>query len=300
MPRDALRNLPLPDHAGLCYQRAAPLRSSDGKFDSDRARPFFDHLESLKPDASYNDAQQRWQESFKAAIGAKRALLWSVIAETRLLIGHGNPAPTEVGLTLGHTFGMPVLPGSGLKGLCAHYTQVVYGPDPDEDDAERDRFRGPRFNEQGRLVVAPGDVYKRLFGTPPSGARDDEDDDKLSGEDGDKPNSDKFGARGEVIFHDAWLEPGPPPLARDVLAVHQPSYYTKGQAPVDHESPIPVSFLTVRPGARFTLALTSDADDAAKLLDLAKRLLSEALEHWGVGGKTAAGYGRLRAVEARR
>ena len=27
MPRDALRSLPPPDHAGLCYQRAAPLKS---------------------------------------------------------------------------------------------------------------------------------------------------------------------------------------------------------------------------------------------------------------------------------
>lgn len=283
MPRDALRDLrDLPDHAGLCYQRAAPIKSGDGKFDSDRARPFFEHLERLAPDASYTAAQRRWKASFEAAQGAGRALLWSASAETRLLIGHGNPAPTGVGLTLGHTFGMPLLPGSGLKGLCAHYTQVVYGPDPGEAAAERAPFRGPRYDDKGRLVAPPGDVYRRLFGAPPTGGRDDD------------------GARGEVIFHDAWLEAGPPPLARDVLAVHQPSYYTKGQAPVDHESPIPVSFLTVRPGARFTLALTSDADDAAKLLDLAKRLLSEALEHWGVGGKTAAGYGRLRTVEARR
>lgn len=37
---------------------------------------------------------------------------------TPMAIGLGNESPTEVGLSLQHTYGMPVIPGSALKGLC--------------------------------------------------------------------------------------------------------------------------------------------------------------------------------------
>jgi CRISPR-associated protein Cmr6 len=45
----------------------------------------------------------------------------------------------------------------------------------------------------------------------------------------------------------------------------------------------------VKPGARFLAAVTAPPD----LLGPAQRCLLEALELWGIGGKTAAGYGRL-------
>src|SRR5690606_20321350 len=53
--------------------------------------------------------------------------------------------------------------------------------------------------------------------------------------------------------------------------------------------PTPIAFLTVRPGACFLFALSGPAD----CTELAAQLLREALEKWGVGGKTSAGYGRL-------
>ena len=32
-----------------------------------------------------------------------------------------------MGLTVHHTWGVPVIPGASLKGLCAHYTAATYG-----------------------------------------------------------------------------------------------------------------------------------------------------------------------------
>lgn len=105
-----------------------------------------------------------------------------------------------------------------------------------------------------------------------------------------------------MVFHDALYIPGSGldrrtnkdrPYAVDVLTVHQKSYYdAKGwnAHPNDWENPVPVSFLTVRPGARFLLA--ASGPDA--WVRLAFSLLRDALVEWGVGGKTTSGYGHIR------
>lgn len=45
----------------------------------------------------------------------------------RLIIGLGGESVLETGLTLQHTYGTPIVPGSALKGLVAHYCDQVYG-----------------------------------------------------------------------------------------------------------------------------------------------------------------------------
>jgi CRISPR-associated protein Cmr6 len=62
------------------------------------------------PDA-YAAALERWQAATADAV--------RLSATTRgpLALGLGNASPYEVGLTLHHTFGVPYLPGSALKGL---------------------------------------------------------------------------------------------------------------------------------------------------------------------------------------
>ena len=109
---------------------------------------------------------------------------------------------------------------------------------------------------------------------------------------------------GLVVFHDALYVPdsatGRMPFAVDVLTVHQKSYYGQdkerggiaGQRwPNDYDSPNPVGFISIRPGTRFLLALSGEGEWPA----LARDLLSEAISAWGVGGKTSAGYGHIRA-----
>jgi len=50
-----------------------------------------------------------------------------------------------------------------------------------------------------------------------------------------------------------------------------------------------VSFLTVKPGLKFLIALSGPKE----WTDLALELLKKALILWGVGGKTSSGYGRF-------
>ncbi len=88
------------------------------------------------------------------------------------------------------------------------------------------------------------------------------------------------------MSHDRW-HPG----------VHQTDSYNsegKSHGPNDYTSPNPIAFLTVAPGVRFLVALSGPPD----LRRLAKDLLKEALQAFGVGAKTSLGYGRLKSDSA--
>jgi len=95
------------------------------------------------------------------------------------------------------------------------------------------------------------------------------------------------------MFHDALYVPDSiadnKPFAADVLTVHQKSYYESlgRSAPNDYDILKPVAFLTVRPRCRLLLALSGPRE----WTELAGQLLKAALEAWGVGSKTSAGYG---------
>ncbi|AEI63915.1 type III-B CRISPR module RAMP protein Cmr6 [Corallococcus macrosporus] len=246
-------------HAGLVYERYAPEKAHDGP--QDLWGKWLSRLEEHPEPEDYAEAFKRWEDALRQSYTAS----FTARAASRLLVGHGNASPTEVGLTLHHTWGVPVVPGSSLKGVLAGYLRAVYG-----DGAKEER--------------------RRLFGVP--------------GEDGAPEQA----HRGEVIFHDAqWVplargngEAGTRSfLARDVLTVHHSAWYGgKPDWPNDYEPPNPVAFLSVRPGGRFLVALSlapgTEADPQAEdFLAWTARRLDEALRHWGVGGKTAAGYGRL-------
>lgn len=100
---------------------------------------------------------------------------------------------------------------------------------------------------------------------------------------------------GALIIFDA-LPSQPPKLEIDILNPHYSEYYQNpAKPPADYLSPIPVFFLTVAPGYdfEFFLAARKDPKSEQAKQDLATglRLLQEALETLGAGGKTAVGYG---------
>ncbi|MCG8418424.1 MAG: type III-B CRISPR module RAMP protein Cmr6 [Proteobacteria bacterium] len=290
--RDIRRKLDgIPEHLGLAYEVWTPDEDNDGKIpDRDRDTWLDDIVVKSQPSADflarYRIAYQRWVST----LAGLEHRTWIARTQRRLLVGHGQPAPTDVGLRLHHTWGVPVIPGSALAGLLAHFVQTCYGPDRDrrqDDDAERLPYAGPRYApETGRAVESPGTFYVRLFGAPPV----------VDGDGVAHP-----ARRGGLIVHDAlWIPPDRDRdaqqfLLRDVVTPHHHTYYSEHTSstaawPNDHDDPIPISFVTVGPQTRFLIALTCpDAD----LLDRACRYLGAALASWGIGAKTAAGYGRL-------
>ena len=190
----------------------------------------------------------------------------------RLVVGLGSENILETGIRLHHTYGMPLIPGSALKGLAAHYCHQVWGATdknfqkPTEPEAEAYRRflggQGPR----------PEDNFHRLlFGTT---------DDS-----------------GCIVFHDAWLTPdSPTPLVLDVMTPHHMKWneVDSPTAPTDFDNPTPVPFLSMTGAFRVAVSWHGPTSDKAKnWTELAFSLLRDALKDWGIGGKTTSGYGRL-------
>jgi len=297
--REALRDIGTPDHPALAYDAWAPV-GQDGKLPDGDRDPWLDSIEGLRAPDDYRHAFDRWRATFDQERGDRT---FELELAGRLLVGHGNASATDVGLTLHHTWGVPILPGSAIKGILAHYVEATYGPsDPSRpiweqsgNERERANFQGVTWKckKSRRIQRGPGPMFSALFGAP-----DAEEDDRARAQ-----GLDAGATAGSVVFHDALYVPesamvdlpngsrGERPLAADVLTVHHRDYYdSSGESPPnDFDRPNPVAFLTVRPGARLLFALSGPADWTA----LAEELLVAALQEWGAGGKTATGYGRF-------
>lgn len=190
----------------------------------------------------------------------------------RLIIGLGGENVLETGITLHHTYGTPIIPGTALKGLASHYCDRVWGWGANKPGFKRNK-----------------EYYKIIFGS----TADSVDKDS-----------------GHIIFHDAWITPNSleGSLKTDVMTPHHSDYYSgaplpSGElaAPTDFDSPKTITFLSIF--GTFHIAVSCDVVgekneagnefEGQKWAELAFGLLTDSLRDWGIGGKTNAGYGRL-------
>lgn len=259
------------DHAGLALEKLLERHDPKSVKSEDRAdRKLLESLEKLNPSSpAYQIAFGRWLEALNntvrhadsgtqenAVLDGVASIQFTATTVTPLAIGLGNASPLEVGLALHRTYGTPYLPGSALKGLARRAATAT-------------RIENPQA-----LGV--------LFGEAPEGKR---------------PGLDaRPGSAGHVAYWDAWLEPGnESPFQLDTITVHHPKYYgSRGQDgfPTDFDDPTPVPFLSVKPGTRFRVILSSASNGPAQAwLHAAAEILQHGLERIGLGGKTNAGYG---------
>lgn len=239
-------------NAGLLMDRylQVPIKDEDKDHPTARRVLFEAMCKSLAQSKEIYTAAFERREAFFKDLKSKG------LFETagRLVIGLGGENVLETGLTLNHTYGTPMIPGTALKGLAAHYCEQAWG-------AADERFK------------LGAEYHKVIFGTT-------EDS-------------------GHIIFHDAWIAPMSleGSLQPDVMTPHHGDYYSdeKGLTPpTDFDDPNPVTFLSVV--GSFLIAISCDVpgpigDEWAERIF---ELLSDALREWGIGGKTNAGYGRLR------
>ncbi|NIA13610.1 MAG: type III-B CRISPR module RAMP protein Cmr6, partial [Nitrospiraceae bacterium] len=235
------------EHPGLLLQRYLMRQASP-----DERRNLYDAVmqaaRSRSLYAVYEKAFERWQ-AFSSREQACRSE--QLATPGRLIIGLGSTNVLETGLRLHHTYGVPIIPGSALKGLASHYCHEVWG-----------QRRVEMVVEENRLFRRGGSHHKLLFGTTDDG--------------------------GVITFHDAWLTPGSlreKPLRLDVMTPHHPKSQTGHVSQTDFDSPVPVSFLSVVGTFDIRLAWAGPADTqpdkAESWAGLAMTLLKEALSEWG-------------------
>jgi CRISPR-associated protein Cmr6 len=196
----------------------------------------------------------------QALLTGPRTLAGRAAVQGRMVVGLGNKGVLEVGVTLDHTWGVPVIPGSALKGLAAATAhQLVGGPEWSK-----------AIDEKGQALAREPNSYDVVFG---------------STED-----------RGGVIFHDAWWVPTNRwPLELDVITVHHSGYYGAGnEAPSDFDNPNPVSFLSCTGSYLVVVEASAHLPQPIEpWLESAMVLLKQGLASLGVGAKTSSGYGLM-------
>lgn len=125
------------EHPGLRWQRLLPGLARD------QVERHLNHATAAhRASNAYQAGFQRWSAAMDQWPGTRRA---TITAVTPVAIGLGGASPTETGITLHHTYGVPYLPGSALKGLARRAASqtsltdrdraVLFGSSADSDAA---------------------------------------------------------------------------------------------------------------------------------------------------------------------
>jgi CRISPR type III-B/RAMP module RAMP protein Cmr6 len=190
--------------------------------------------------------------------------------EWRMVVGLGGESVLETDITLHHLYGLPIIPGSALKGLTRAYVMAE----------KKEYFVLSEMPEATRGLGLEGKtdhpIIQHIFGTQKEA--------------------------GTVLFFDAFPTKGEAKFVVDIMNPHYPNYYNSLKSrniipPANDQSPNPIPFLAVMDNTNFTFALAPrDPNNLQhhKHVELVKGWLLEALQNYGVGGKTSAGYGYFR------
>ncbi len=103
---------------------------------------------------------------------------------------------------------------------------------------------------------------------------------------------------GTVIFFDAMPINGEAGFVLDIMNAHYPNYYGEKKAPTNDQNPNPVTFLTVT-NTTFMFAVAARNPKYQSDVEKVVGWLKDALQKYGVGGKTSAGYGYFKDVHDR-
>lgn len=192
-----------------------------------------------------------------------RLMVKELSTNWRLAIGLGTESVLETSMTLHHTYGFPYIPGQAFKAAIRSFVINIYFGNEDEALKSND--------------------FCTLFGAGDKGV-----------------NNEQAGA---LIFFDVYPV-GVPKVVKDIMNPHFGEYYQDGsnKVPGDYYDPIPVNFLTVidtsynfmvgvRKGKEIKFTESIFGDSA--VMDQVADWIEKSLSIFGIGAKTAVGYGRF-------
>ena len=275
--------------------------------------------------AALNKSDTAWtrrlieRQSVLSNQGADHQVTFRALSTAPFATGLGNEHPLENGFAFLNPYGLPYLPGSGVKGVVRRAAEEL---------------ANTHFFGSTSQWTLP-DVW-RLFGFEPwlastGGAEADWEDFVDGFEVGDKEidryladslgccsptykelrqkigrgdaplrlllRERKLHIRGALSFWDVIPQIKGGKLAVEIMTPHQKHYYQEGKPPHDSGQPNPISFLTIPPGSSFTFHVLCDLRRSGGLGDSWKTLLESAFAHafdWlGFGAKTSVGYGAM-------
>lgn len=305
--QDALRQ-----NAERCESRSLFMDrfANPGAKDSGNVHPRRDWFTALLGKAAVRSAsasRRAWLAQI--AVRGQGPILYAQL-QSRLMVNMAGGVMENAGLCLDR-FGLPYLPGSAVKG-CARRMAI--------QELLEARELGKPLPDIARLLADIALVFgwgEQDWSSRQKDRRFISDFAYAVGESSwDEvarlarallPRTDHFA--GSVSFLPAYpvdlgkigqMEGLPvelPPFGKlelDVLTCHHGKYYSGNLAmPValDNEEPVPVVFPTVAAGHVFDFAILPLRDCAQSLLDQARTWLATGLSSFGLGAKTAAGYG---------
>lgn len=240
----------------------------------------------------------RQQQAFDAVASADTRLCLDAKSIAPFTTGLGNEHPLENGFAFLNPYGLPYLPGSGVKGVLRQAARELASGD--WGDAQGWSNAPDHVIETGRgkgkrsLALSLLDV---LFGR-------------------EAPGGDSDHVRGALTFWDVIPRIVGDSLMVEIMTPHQSHYYQQkldgksGNSVTPHDSgqPTPISFLTVPPGSDFAFHVVCDrahlgrlapallengADGKPQWQDLLTTAFEHAFEWLGFGAKTAVGYGAM-------
>ena len=237
----------------------------------------------------------------------------SLTLSWRLVVGLGAASVYETSMTLHHIYGIPYLPGSAIKGITRSYRILCMAEDlknPNDyyervallekflerfDLVEKNVF--PKWEEVKELKVSsPQDKNKKVefseqFYKSLEAKQVELREFQLI-----------FGTQnkqGCIIFFDSFPEHFE--IKYDIMNPHYGPYYTEKKPPADYYNPTPIPFLVLE-NAKFTFYLGTknrliSSEEKENLLNSTKEWLRDALTSYGIGAKTALGYGLFETIQ---
>ncbi len=208
--RNALKDIGInqAQHPGLWFDRYLKEQAGRGStFDGNQRSPLSKHVQDTAEEgfagwlALYSQFFTRWQQTLCDVPGCQ---MRKAVAQGRLAIGLGDESVIETSIRLHHTYGVPYVPGSALKGLAAHFA--------------RKRLAEVDWGKQSNY-------YRVVFG-------DQEHAGYLTFFDALYMPGTGKGAGGKPLAPDV------------ITVHHLAYYAGKDSAPTDWDNPNPISFLT--------------------------------------------------------
>lgn len=248
---------------------------------------------------------------------AERAVIRPAKTLSPFVTGVGIEHPVENGFAFLAPYGLPYLPGSGIKGVLRRAAEeLALGPaqlSQGWDLLKLWRLFGFEDSSYFEREIADDGAARRRADEL---ARSDKKlvaalRESLGQDEADAPDPlfelcTQAGSawrrglqwRGALVCWDAFLAPAKDELVIEILTPHHKTYFENAATPADCEPPVPVPFLAVPAGSELDLIVSCDSARLSDELKPAwKALLCAALEHackqLGFGAKTAVGYGAL-------